>query len=515
MCWKVGLTATLFRPTAVLVAAGVALSACASDEKPSGKPSSSAVPSGSAPTNATPLQSRVMMQNSKVRVDLMGLERTSDKVVVARLRVVNQDGGDFTFGSTLSSLQQARADGEKLDANAVSAISLFDPANSRRHFPLMDGENKCLCTRYLAAPQLQAGHSIELTAAFPAPPANVGKVTVLFPNAAPFTDVPVGNRPGAMMTVEKEQQIDPANTPTKAPRVLPVAALTENATGVEEDRGGDLRVRVSSDVLFALNKADLTPRAQDVLKEVAAKIDRSPGNTVTIDGHTDNSGNDGINGPLSERRAQSVQRALQKLVTRAGVTYQSKGHGSSQPVASNDTDRGRALNRRVTVSFARPRPATAPPSGPAASGTGKIVQRIQGTPPKGYTGDWPRNARVEIGSLRRSSEGYATLSWTVFNDDSKTLNVDRVFTGLSLSEGYFGFGVNGVSLENGKLRYRVLRDEDSNGLGSSFTVMNPQVGELTQGESLTLTAMYKIPAEISTVTVDLPGFGKAQNVPVQ
>ncbi|GAA3944338.1 hypothetical protein GCM10023085_27920 [Actinomadura viridis] len=455
-----------------------------------------------------------MMQNSKVRVDLMALERVSDKIVIARMRAVNQDGGPFDFGSTLSGFVQPPAEGMKADPNAVSGITLFDPVNSRRHFPLAETGGKCLCTRYTGFLTVQAGQSIELAAAFPAPPASVSKLGVVFPNAAPLLDVPVTNRPGGTLEVEGGQQMDPAKTPTAAPRVLPVAALTENATGVEEDLGADLKVRVSSDVLFALNKADLTPRAQEILKEVAAKIDQSPGKTVTVDGHTDNSGNDAINEPLSERRAQSVQGALQKLVTRTGITYQAKGHGSTQPVASNDSERGRALNRRVSVSFARPRPA-APPSAPAPSSTAKVSLRAQGGPPPGYAGAWPRNAKVEVGPLRRAGEGYATLSWTAINDDPTKLQVDAVFNGLALSEGYYGAGVNGVALESGKARYRVLRDGQGQGLGSYFTAMNPQVSELTQGESITLTAMYKISADVRSVTVDVPGFGKAQNVPVQ
>jgi outer membrane protein OmpA-like peptidoglycan-associated protein len=467
------------------------------------------------PANGTPLQSQVMLQNGKVRVDLMALERVSDKAVIARMRVVNQDSATFTFKNTLSTLAQAPpVQGVKTDPNAVSGVTLFDPVGSRRHFPLMTPDGKCLCTRYGLYPEVAAGQSLELVAAFPAPPASVGKAGVLVPNAVPFLNVPVTNKPGATLAAEGGQQIDPGTAQTAAPRILPVSAISENATGVEEDRGDELRVRVSADVLFALNKADLTPQADGVLKEVAGKIDKSSDTTVTIDGYTDNSGNDTINNPLSERRAQTVQGALQRLVTRTGVTYQSKGHGSADPVASNQSERGRTLNRRVTVAFARPRPATPPPA-PAASGTAKPVLKIQGSPPPGYIGGWPRNTRVEVGPLRRHGDGYATLSWTVINDDPATLRADLVFNGLAIEEGYFGSVANGVALEEGKVRYRVLRDAQGNGFSSSFVTMNSQVGELTKGESLTLTAMFKIPAELPAMTVDIPGFGKAQNVPVQ
>jgi outer membrane protein OmpA-like peptidoglycan-associated protein len=506
----------LVRFAAIAVAGSLAVSACGgSDDDPDPGPSAPPSGRGGGQGSGAPLQSQVMLQNGKVRVDLMALERVADKAVIARMRVVNQDTGTFTFGSTLSGLAQAPPpEGVPRDVNSVSAISLFDPVNSRRHFPLMETGGRCLCTRYLGLPEVRAGQSFDVVAAFPAPPASVGRLGVLFPNAAPFLGVQAVGKPGATLAVEGGQQIDPTRAQTAPPRILPVSAISENATGVEEDLGADLRVRVSSDVLFALNKADLTPRAQEILKEVAGKIDRSPGNSVKVDGHTDSSGNDAINKPLSERRAQSVQTALQKLVTRQGVTYQAAGYGSADPVASNDSDRGRALNRRVTVSFARPKPATAP-SAPAQSGDGKVELKIQGARPPGYAGDWPRNAKVQVGPLRRAGDGYATLSWTVINDDPATLRADAVFNGLSLEEGYYGSAANGVALEAGKVRFRVLRDSQGNGFSSSFATMNPQVSELTQGESLTLTAMFKIPAELSSVTVDVPGFGRAQNVPVR
>ncbi|GAA2421190.1 hypothetical protein GCM10010191_35730 [Actinomadura vinacea] len=512
---------SLVRFAAFAVSVSLVLAACGgSDDKgggpPSGRPPGQGGGQGGGQGSTAPLQSQVIMQNGKVRVDLMALERASDKVVIARMRVVNQDAGAFSFGHTLSGLAQATpAQGVQRDPNAISAITLFDPVNSRRHFPLTDPGGKCLCTRYLGTPQLGAGQSLDLVAAFPAPPASVSKLGVLFPNAAPFLDVQAAARPGATLAVEGGQQIDPARTQTAPPRILQVSAISENATGVEEDLGDDLRVRVSSDVLFALNKADLTPRAQGILKEVAGKIDRSPGNSVKVDGYTDSSGNDGINNPLSQRRAQAVQAALQKLVTRQGVTYQAAGHGSADPVAPNESERGRSLNRRVTVSFARPRPATPPPATSAPSGNGKTVLRIQGTPPAGYVGGWPRNARVEISPLRRLSDGYATLSWTVVNDDSTALQADGVFKGLSLEEGYYEFGGNGVALEAGNVRYRVLRDAQGNGFSSSFAVMDSQTKQLAQGEALTLTAVFKIPTELPSVTVDIPGFGKAQNVPVR
>ena len=70
---------------------------------------------------------------------------------------------------------------------------------------------------------------------------------------------------------------------------------------------------------------------------------------INIYGHTDNTGSDAINDPLSLRRAQSVQGYLSTCGVNASQMKSVLGKGSKEPVASNDTKEGRAQNRRVEV----------------------------------------------------------------------------------------------------------------------------------------------------------------------
>jgi OOP family OmpA-OmpF porin len=72
----------------------------------------------------------------------------------------------------------------------------------------------------------------------------------------------------------------------------------------------------------------------------------NPGLTVEIQGHTDSYGKDAYNQGLSERRAKSVKKELVDQGVN-GNRLTTKGFGESQPVESNDTDEGRAYNRRV------------------------------------------------------------------------------------------------------------------------------------------------------------------------
>ncbi|MGK5556908.1 OmpA family protein, partial [Actinomadura kijaniata] len=180
-------------------------------------------------------------------------------------------------------------------------------------------------------------------------------MTVLFPHSAPFQDVPLEDVPaGPVVFDRREEPVDPTRTRTAPPLVLPVIGSVETGPAAEDDGGGELSIRLASDVLFATGRADLNATARQTLAAVAQKIDASPGGTVRIDGHTDDTGDDAINGPLSRRRADAVRGALGGLVTRRGVTFRTRGHGSDEPVASNGTEAGRARNRRVTVTFARP-----------------------------------------------------------------------------------------------------------------------------------------------------------------
>ena len=122
-----------------------------------------------------------------------------------------------------------------------------------------------------------------------------------------------------------------------------------SGTGVGVARQGDnLVLRMPSDVTFATNQSNIDPRFDAVLRDVAGVLAEYDRSLVDIVGHTDSSGGDAINQPLSERRAISVADAL----IRNGVQRERMfvaGQSSRVPVASNATVEGRAQNRRVEI----------------------------------------------------------------------------------------------------------------------------------------------------------------------
>jgi outer membrane protein OmpA-like peptidoglycan-associated protein len=122
----------------------------------------------------------------------------------------------------------------------------------------------------------------------------------------------------------------------------------ENAKVEKVNNGEGLKVTFESGILFATNSSTLTPESQGSLTRFAQSLQNNPETNVAVSGHTDNTGSDAINQPLSERRAQSVVNFLiGKGVASKRMT--SVGNGSNQPVASNATAEGRAQNRRVEI----------------------------------------------------------------------------------------------------------------------------------------------------------------------
>lgn len=125
-------------------------------------------------------------------------------------------------------------------------------------------------------------------------------------------------------------------------------AKASAGTGIDVERTPDnrLRVNVPSDFSFDVGRADIKPRMRPVLDEMARNLDATV--RVTVVGHTDDTGSDAINDPLSLQRAMAVREYLSGRGVSA-ARIDAMGRGEREPVASNASDSGRAANRRVEV----------------------------------------------------------------------------------------------------------------------------------------------------------------------
>jgi peptidoglycan-binding protein ArfA len=110
----------------------------------------------------------------------------------------------------------------------------------------------------------------------------------------------------------------------------------------------DITALLNTPINFDTDGVTLTASSQPVLTQVADKVKGCPDAKIAVNGYTDSSGNDAINIPLSGNRAKSVADFLVSQGVAAG-NVTSQGHGSADPIASNDTPDGKAKNRRVEI----------------------------------------------------------------------------------------------------------------------------------------------------------------------
>ncbi len=177
-------------------------------------------------------------------------------------------------------------------------------------------------------------------------------------------------------------------------------ATVGTGIAVTQTPDNQLKVNIPSDVSFDTNSAVIRPNMRPVLDQFAYGVANQPNTEIRVIGHTDNTGTDAINDPLSVQRAQSVRDYL----AARGVNPQQvaiSGAGDRQPVADNRTTQGRAENRRVEMFLAEravSQGATSypvnqqPVQAPATYPTTQPVQAPQSAYPAQYPAQYPVQA---------------------------------------------------------------------------------------------------------------------------
>jgi outer membrane protein OmpA-like peptidoglycan-associated protein len=277
--------------------------------------------------------------------------------------------------------------------NEPSAVTLVDPVTDKQYGVVYDSH---------ANPQASElpfqsfdDDSLHLAwVKFPAPPVTTRTLDVVFPSDGPqIPNVPLSDAPAPLPTslgpggtrARPGGGAQPADSTSTAGMTLPVTNLSTtagNAAGSDTESSNKATITLRTDVLFRFAKSNLTPRARAILGPLAAKIKSRAAGPVQVTGYTDSIGTDQVNVPLSHARAATVVAALEPLLPE--VTFHAAGLGSSDPVAPNtkpdgsDNPAGRALNRRVTISFPidAPTPAAPPVSAPGGPTSQAATARI-------------------------------------------------------------------------------------------------------------------------------------------
>jgi outer membrane protein OmpA-like peptidoglycan-associated protein len=122
-------------------------------------------------------------------------------------------------------------------------------------------------------------------------------------------------------------------------------------TGVSVIRDGDnIILNMPSNVTFDVDRSEVKPEFYETLRSVALILKKYDKTLIEIAGHTDSTGSEAYNQALSERRALSVARYLESQAI-APARLDPIGFGELRPIATNATEAGRALNRRVELTL--------------------------------------------------------------------------------------------------------------------------------------------------------------------
>lgn len=193
---------------------------------------------------------------------------------------------------------------------------------------------------------------------------------------------------GVLDGVAKPAEEDPVGFKSKVDKTMQIAAQREQAQATEKVQleqaqqqieaasaaaglGGSLKFKmegrglvvsiVSEGVLFDAGSAEIKPQGRIILDEISKTLATLP-NQLSIEGHTDNSpistGQFPSNWELSTARASTVLRYLAAQHSLGQSRLQAAGYADQRPAASNDTDTGRAQNRRVDIAVLSENPTT-------------------------------------------------------------------------------------------------------------------------------------------------------------
>lgn len=248
------------------------------------------------------------------------------------------------------------------DIDLIGGV-LADPRSLDVLLPLAE-DGGCLCTVAADLPgSVDSTRFQAMYTTFPPLPAGSSTVDIDVDGRGTIVaDVPVDGQlpPGP--------QVDSATTPLgtgwpAAPSPETIGGVTARAAQdlvgrstsnegsvMTEGTGSDRLVRFDADVLFDFGRADLNQPAREVLRTAVSALEEAGARTVEIVGHTDNVGTADFNQTLSEDRARTVADVLSAALGE-DVDIRTEGRGLHDPIATNETEEGRAKNRRVTISY--------------------------------------------------------------------------------------------------------------------------------------------------------------------
>ena len=359
------MTALRRRTLLAVVLAGGTVTACTEQDDSATDGTGGASDGGgeAADPGAVVAEGSFFLRHTEVAVRVHPIVRSGEHLVLTVDLTAEGDAAEFedqyVVGGTLTGeVTSAWSDGwgsaSGGDTRDFLGVRLVDLAGDQVASTAVDAEGKTVGVRADNGETADSGTqalagTVQIAFADPGTDA----LAVYLPKLPLVTDVPVIE--AEVPEVEgAEEQLDLAAI-EDAP-LEPMLLLSQNlAEPLRETREvGTTTVAISSDVLFDSSSSELDEAAKSALDEAARRIESHEPGPVTVIGHTDSVDSDASNLTLSKERAAAVATALEKRLDTSSYELSTDGKGESEPIASNDTEDGKALNRRVEIVLETP-----------------------------------------------------------------------------------------------------------------------------------------------------------------
>lgn len=390
-------------------------------------------PGASSEPAVAPVTRTVVVDGEEVRLEVGPLAVHDDVAVLRMAAPTDPPELRMAFWEVFESIGSPGPSGVRLVD--VGAGAVLPPARDAAGRPVMS-RNASPEGAATDAAQEAAGEGTEIVyAAFAVPDGDT--VDVLLPQAGWFDDVPVVDPETAgALTVPPSELTD--DEVTELP-VLDLGHYTEQVAGQVRARvtPSEVTVDIASDVLFAVDSAELGPDAEAALAAAGAQLAAYDGGRLTIVGHTDDVADEAYNLDLSQRRGAAVAQRLGGLVDLSALDVSVEGRGESEPAAGGTSAEARSQNRRVEITL---EPAVGAEAAPVAALADGELPEATGPSGPGADGldveDGVDSYSVRLPELRRVGP-YVVGELELTNRGSAALGGDVLASGAWDARGDF------------------------------------------------------------------------------
>lgn len=308
-------------------------------------------------------------ENPPAVLAVHGVQRVDGATVVYFSGGYADDAGEFDPDGLNELSSPGDQNGGYTSGNSIGSVRIVDVENATtyRTVRLPSSEEGAVAVPFGSdgpAFPTEPGVMGAMYAVLPELPASVDTVDVSLLWGVVVRDVPVGD--GYLEPAVDGDEVIPLGTGWPAVDegevadidaeafTYPLSAVTETLDDSQTvtETGETVSIDLAADVLFAFDRADLSPQAQQAVAEIASRlVAEGATGQVSVVGHTDNQGSDAYNLDLSQRRAQSVAGVLQPALAAQNLQFTVEGKGEAEPVADNGSAEGQQANRRVTITY--------------------------------------------------------------------------------------------------------------------------------------------------------------------